>query len=248
MSAPLRILIAEDDPALREGLADLLEGEGFLSLPAADGLAAQAAFAAEPCPLAVLDVVLPGLDGLSLCRWIRRTAPRTQILMLSARGESFDKTLGLEFGADDYMSKPFDPAELRARIAAMARRALAEPSPREGGFRMDDLWIDPEALAGFREGRRIDLTPREMNLLRLLHRHEGRPVDRDEMLDECWGRDHLPNSRALDQYVSALRAKIERDPKAPRVIRTARGVGYLHLRRATEDAPASSSAEFRKPG
>lgn len=229
MTPALRILVAEDDPALREGLRDLLELEGFSCRLAADGAEAWAAFLEEAFPLAVLDVVMPGRDGLSLCREIRRAAPRTQILMLSARGESFDKTLGLEFGADDYMAKPFDPAELRARVAAMARRAASAP-PEEAGFFMDDLWIEPAAFAAQREDRRIGLNRRELALLRLLHRQEGRPVDRDALLDAGWGRDHLPNSRALDQYISALRAKIERDPKHPRIIRTTRGLGYLYIR------------------
>ncbi|MDD2869235.1 response regulator transcription factor [Neomegalonema sp.] len=230
MNAGPRILVAEDDPALREGLRDLLEMEGFSCRLAADGAEAWAAFAEEAFPLVVLDVVMPGRDGLSLCREIRRAAPLTQILMLSARGESFDKALGLEFGADDYMAKPFDPAELRARVGAMARRAACAPAPEEAAFLMDDLRIDPAAFVAIREGRRIELTRRELALLRLLHRHEGRPVDRDALLDEGWGRDHLPNSRALDQYISALRAKVEREPQAPRIIRTARGLGYLYLR------------------
>lgn len=233
MSAPLRILVAEDDPALREGLGDLLEMEGFSCRLAADGAEAQAAFAEEPFPLVILDVVMPGQDGLSLCRAFRKAAPHTQILMLSARGESFDKALGLEFGADDYMAKPFDPAELRARAAAMARRAALAPAAAaaEGaGFFMDDLWIEPAAFLARREGCKIPLNRRELALLRLLHRHEGRPVDRDALLDEGWGRDHLPNSRALDQYIAALRVKIERDPKAPRIIRTARGLGYRYAR------------------
>lgn len=222
----MHLLIVEDDPALRAGLADLLTAEGFACQTAADGSAGLQAFDAGDFPLVILDVVLPGRDGLSLCRHIRRTAPLTQIMMLSARGESFDKTLGLEHGADDYLAKPFDPAELCARMAAMSRRAGG--AARRQGFRMDDLWIEPAAFRASRPGRDLDLNRRELRLLQLLHEYAGRPVDRDTLLDRCWGRAHFPNSRALDQYVSALRQKIERDPQRPRIIETVRGIGYRY--------------------
>lgn len=223
----MRILIAEDNPALRLGLCDLLAADGHDCLAMPCGETARAAFEAERFAVVILDVVMPGLDGLSLCRLIRAAAPQTQILMLSARGESFDKALGLELGADDYMAKPFDPAELRARVAAMVRRAgaVAGPAP----FRMDDLLIDPARFVARRAGAPdIALNRRELAVLRLLYRHAGAPVDRDRLFDECWGRDYFPNSRALDQYISALRARIERDPRAPRIIETVRGIGYRY--------------------
>lgn len=222
----MRLLIAEDDPALREGLADLLAGEGFDSHLAADGTAALAVFDAGEFPVVILDVVMPGQDGLSLCRHIRRVAPHTQIMMLSARGESFDKTIGLEHGADDYLAKPFDPAELCARMAAMARRA--QGAARQQRFNMGDLQIDPMAFRAIRGDRILDLKRRELRLLQLLHRNPGRPVERDTLLDECWGRTYFPNSRALDQYISALRQKIEHDPHQPRIIETVRGIGYRY--------------------
>ena len=221
----MRLLIADDNPALREGLAELLGADGFDCHLAADGVAARAAFEAGSFPIVILDIVMPGLDGLRLCRQIRAAAPLTQILILSARGDSLDKTLGLEFGADDYVAKPFDPAELRARVATMRRRAQSgiDPAPR---FRMDDLWIDPARFIATRPGVEIALNRRELAVLQLLHRHAGMPVDRDTLFDACWGRDWFPSSRALDQYISALRQKIERDPRAPRIIETVRGIGY----------------------
>lgn len=135
----MRLLIAEDDTTLREGLGDLMTADGFDCHLAADGQAALTCFLAAPFPVVILDVVMPGRDGLGLCRHIRSLAPQTQIMMLSARGESFDKTIGLEHGADDYLAKPFDPAELCARMAAMARRAGRAQASQ--GFYMDDLWI-----------------------------------------------------------------------------------------------------------
>ena len=222
----MQLLIAEDDHILREGLYDLLTAEGFSCQLAADGEAALAQFQAADFPVVILDVVMPGRDGLSLCRHIRQIAPQTQIMLLSARGESFDKTLGLEHGADDYLAKPFDPSELCARMAAMARRA-GRVAPRQG-FAMDDLWIEPEAFRATRAGQSCALNRRELQLLQLLHRHTGKPVDRDTMLDECWGRSHFPNSRALDQYIAALRQKIEQAPQQPRIIETVRGIGYRY--------------------
>lgn len=226
----MRILIAEDNNALREGLCDLLAGDGHDCHPAADGLTARALFDAAPFPVVILDVVMPGMDGLSLCRHIRSTAPHSQILILSARGECFDRALGLELGADDYVAKPFDPAELRARIKGMARRAGGPPIG-ETQFQMDDLRIDPLRLTARRSGEdNIPLNPRELAVLRLLYRHAGIPVSRNTLFDECWGRDYFPNSRALDQYISALRQRIERQPRQPRIIETVRGVGYRYPR------------------
>lgn len=223
----MHILIAEDNTALREGLCDLLTADGHDCCPAEDGDTARKLFEEMRFPAVILDVVMPGLDGLSLCRHIRALAPHTQILILSARGESFDKTLGLEFGADDYLAKPFDTGELRARVGAMARRAEATHGQHEG-FRMGDLWLDPTRFTASRQGQDIALNRREMSVLRLLYQHAGAPVDRDTLFDECWGRDYFPNSRALDQYISALRQRIERDPKSPKIIETVRGIGYRY--------------------
>ncbi len=223
----MRVLIAEDNAALRQGLSALLTAEGYLCQTAADGMTARDLFDAAPFPLVVLDVVMPGMDGLRLCRHIRAREPATQILILSARGEPFDKATGLELGADDYMAKPFDPAELLARVAAMARRA-GQAQNTEAPFAMGDLLVEPARLCARRGGAEIALTPREVAILRLLYTEAGRPVSRDRLFDECWGRDYFPNSRALDQYISALRPRIEADPAAPAIIGTVRGVGYRY--------------------
>ena len=221
----MRVLIAEDDRNLRSGLADLLRAEGFTCDTTEDGNQALEAFLKTRHPIVLLDVVMPGQDGLSLCRRMRAESPRTQIMLLSARGEEHDRVLGLEFGADDYLAKPFSPRELVARVKAMARRNGGDDGPT-APFTMDDLAIDPGALRASRDGRDIALTPRELNVLTVLHQQAGRALSRDELLDRCWGRAHYPNSRALDQYISTLRHKIEKDPSRPRIIGTVRGVGY----------------------
>lgn len=226
----MRILIAEDDANLRAGLADLLSGEGYVCDAARDGAEARKIYALRRHALAVIDVVMPGVDGLTLCRHIRAADPAAQILLLSARGETQDRVLGIEFGADDYLAKPFDPRELVARVGAMARRCGAAPEAGAGAesVMMGDLRVEPAALRAWRGEARIDLTAREADLLVLLFRNAGRAMSRDVILDVCWGRGHLPESRALDQYVSALRRKIERDPADPRIISTVRGVGYRY--------------------
>ena len=221
----MRVLIAEDDGNLRGGLAELLRAEGFTCDTAEDGTAAHEAFRDRRHDVVILDVVMPGQDGLTLCRKLRAESPEIQILLLSARGEEHDRVLGLELGADDYLAKPFSPRELVARVKAMARRATGA-APETEPFSMGDLSVEPAALRATRGAEEITLTPRELKVLTLLHRHAGRAVSRDQLLDECWGRAHLANSRALDQYISSLRRKIERDPAEPRIIGTVRGVGY----------------------
>lgn len=229
----MRILIAEDDAHLRRGIADLLMLEGYACVAVADGAAALAAFRASVPDFCIFDVVMPGLDGITLCRTIRRENADVPILLLTARGQEIDRVLGLEGGADDYVAKPFGTRELVARIRAITRRSARSPARSPAGadarrFRMGDLDVDRGALRAFRDGRAIDLARREVELLAVLHARAGQAVSRDALLDLCWGRDYMPNSRALDQYVSALRRKIERDPAAPRIIRTVHGVGYRY--------------------
>lgn len=236
----MRILIAEDDGNLRAGLVDLLTLEGFVCIVAEDGEAAWSAFVEQAPALCLLDVMMPRLDGLDLCRRIRARDPHVPILLLSARGAEIDRVIGLEIGADDYISKPFSARELVARIKAGLRRAkvaqpaeIAEPAAEAERFRMGDLDIDPAALRAWRGaqaigGQAIDLAPRELAILQALHARKGKAVTRDELFDLAWGRDYMPNSRALDQYVSVLRRKIEVDPARPRIVTTVHGVGYRY--------------------
>ena len=228
----MSVLIAEDDPHLRAGIVDLLSFEGFQCQVADDGAKALALFKADKPEICVLDVMMPVMDGLTLCREIRRIDPLVPILLLSARGEETDRVRGLEIGADDYVAKPFGARELVARIKAALRRTKVQAAPARtepnGRLRMGDLDIDQKAMRAYRGEQRIDLTSREVAILAALYERRGQAVSRDELFDLCWGRDYMPNSRALDQYVSALRKKIEADPASPRIIRTVHGVGYRY--------------------
>ena len=230
----MKILIAEDDPNLRAGLVDLLSLEGIDCIVAEDGEAAWRAFTEEAPALCLFDVMMPRLDGLDLCRRIRARDAHTPILLLSARGAEIDRVIGLEIGADDYIAKPFAARELVARIKAGLRRARAAPPPEPNAaepserLRMGDLEIDPQALRAWRGGQVIDLAPRELAILQALLARRGKAVSRDELFDAAWGRDYMPNSRALDQYVSGLRRKVEIDPARPRIVKTVHGVGYRY--------------------
>jgi two-component system alkaline phosphatase synthesis response regulator PhoP len=228
----MSILIAEDDPHLRAGIVDLLSLEGFECQVADDGAKALALFRAEKPEICVFDVTMPVMDGLTLCREVRRIDPLVPILLLSARGEESDRVRGLEIGADDYVAKPFGARELVARIKAALRRSKVQGAPAraepDGRLHMGDLDIDQKAVRAFRGEQRIDLTSREAAILAALYDRRGQAVSRDELFDVAWGRDYMPNSRALDQYVSALRKKIEIDPAAPRIIRTVHGIGYRY--------------------
>jgi two-component system alkaline phosphatase synthesis response regulator PhoP len=227
----MSILIAEDDPHLRAGIVDLLSLEGFECQVADDGAKALALFKADKPEICVLDVMMPVMDGLTLCREIRRIDPLVPILLLSARGEETDRVRGLEIGADDYVAKPFGARELVARIKAALRRTKVQGATRaepDGRLHMGDLDIDQKAMRAYRGELRIDLTSREVAILAALYERRGQAVSRDELFDLCWGRDYMPNSRALDQYVSALRKKIEVDPASPHIIRTVHGVGYRY--------------------
>ena len=220
----MTILIAEDDPITLEALAACIEREGFATLRAPDGRAAIDLWRSKKPDLVCLDIMMPGLDGYEVCRRIRASDSVTPVLFLSAKNQERDVVAGLDLGADDFIRKPFTRNEVMARIRAALRRHAK--SGGENDFRMDDLLVRPEALVAEREGQRIDLSPREVGILRLLHQRQGRPVSRDALLDACWGLDYFADSRTLDQHISLLRRKIERDPAHPRLIETVRGIGY----------------------
>ena len=222
------ILIAEDDANLRQGLAELLQLEGFDTCTAECGATAISAFERMQPDFCILDVTMPGQDGFEVCKSIRGSNPHVPILFLTARNEEIDRVLGLGLGADDYMGKPFGAQELIARIKAIHRRAAAASpaSTSDGTFIMCDLRVDPRALRAYRGPTTIGLSPRDVTVLRFLHQHSGFVVSRDQLYDHCWGQGHFANSRALDQFISALRRKIESDPSAPRIIATVHGAGY----------------------
>ena len=226
----MKVLIAEDDPNTREGLREILEAEGYEVLTAPDGQKALETYRAEKPQVLCLDIMMPQVNGYDVCREIRRTDHRTPILFISAKSEEIDKVLGLEIGADDFIVKPFGVKEVIARIRAVTRRTLAESpasdKPRDYSFTMDELRVVPAELRAYRDDQPIDLSLRDISVLELLYNNRGRVVDRDTFFDECWGVDYYPASRTLDQHVSQLRKRIEKDPAKPRIICTVHGAGY----------------------
>jgi two-component system response regulator MtrA len=217
-----RVLLVEDDPSIREVTALGLEGAGFRVTTAADGREGLARFREGSFALVVLDVMLPELDGLEVCRAIRADS-RVPIVMLSARADTVDVVVGLELGADDYVTKPFELPELVARLRAALRRAAAPDDPV---LRIGELEIEPSAFAVRRGGEEIALTATEFRLLLELARRPRQVFTRELLLQQVWGYEYLGDSRLVDVAVQRLRGKIEDDPKEPRIVVTVRGVGY----------------------
>ncbi|MBR7832319.1 response regulator transcription factor [Actinospica durhamensis] len=219
------LLIVEDDSDVREALGRALKLEGYGISLAADGQQALHAVSQSPPDLIVLDVSMPGLDGLGVARALRAANDRTPVLMLTARDAVQDRVMGLNAGADDYLVKPFALAELVARINALLRRATAEPPADPGLLSCGDLVLDLGARQLRRAGHTEDLTKIEFDLLELLLRNAGRVVTRELIRDRVWGYDGVPGSNSMEVFISVLRRKTE-PGGAPRVIHTVRGVGY----------------------
>ncbi len=227
----MNILIVEDDNNLRHGLRDLLMLEGHNVLEADSGISAMTILRQQQADFCLLDIMLPDTDGYALCRQIRAEGFDIPLLILTARGEEIDRVLGFECGADDYVTKPFSSRELLMRIKAITKRTLQMTkcsAIEEQTYHMGDLLIDAQALCAYRDKTHIALAPRELLLLSYLHSHTGKAVSRDVLYDHCWGRQFIPNSRALDQYIATLRQKIELNPSDPDIILTVRGVGYRY--------------------
>jgi DNA-binding response OmpR family regulator len=220
-----RILVVEDDPAILRGLSDNLRLESYEVVTAADGETGYRLAREAPADLIVLDLMLPRLSGYEVCRKLRSEGVTTPILMLTARGEEADRVLGLDLGADDYVTKPFSIRELLARIRAILRRTQpATALPDE--VRFEDVTVDFRSYEASRGGEAVDMTPKEYQLLRLLASRSGEVVTREELLGEVWGYESLPNTRTVDNHVASLRSKLEPDKSGTRHIQTVHGVGY----------------------
>lgn len=220
-----RILIVDDEPAILRGLTDNLKREMHEVLTAVDGEAAYRLIKEKKPDLVILDLMLPKLSGYEVCRQIRAEGVTTPILMLTARGEETDRVIGLDMGADDYVTKPFSVRELLARVRALLRRSQ-KPKPSVDRLEVDDVTIDFRKYEARKAGKPFDMTRREFQLLEALVARAGEVVGRDELLDQVWGLEAYPTTRTIDNHIATLRSKLEKNPAEPQRLLTVRGVGY----------------------
>jgi len=218
------VLVVDDEPIVREVVVSYLEREGYRTLEAGDGDAARAVIEREPLALVILDVMLPGTDGFELCRWVRARSD-LPVILLTARGDETDRIVGLELGADDYVTKPFSPRELAARVRTVLRRAAPGVS---AGDRLifDELEIDAQTREASRRGQPLALTAREFDLLWFLASHPRQVFSRDLLMDRVWGYAAALDTGTVTVHIRRLREKIEDDPSQPRLLQTVWGVGY----------------------
>jgi DNA-binding response OmpR family regulator len=220
----VRILVVEDEASLRDGIVDLLTGDGHDIVAVGDGMAGVEAGLRDPFDLVLLDLMLPRLDGMEVCRRLRAARPGTPILMLTARGSEDDKVRGLMEGADDYVTKPFSARELLARIRVLGRRSPQGESLDE--VAIDGAVIDLARMVVVRGDARVSLTPREVGIVRWLHKHQERVVSRAELLEQVFGQRGDLQTRAVDMAIAVLRKKVETDPANPKLIISVKGAGY----------------------
>lgn len=221
-----RILIVEDELGLAITLEDRLTSEGYQVTIARDGLEGFEQASRKPFDLIILDIMLPGKSGLDICRDLRQRSCATPILMLTAKGQTVDKVVGLKVGADDYLTKPFEMAELLARIEALLRRA-GQPAARPSEtVQFGDVLVDFRRTQVTRAGHPVPLSAKEWQLLRYFLEHRGETLSRERLLREVWGYDATPSTRTVDVHVAWLRQKLEDDPKKPQWILTVTGLGY----------------------
>jgi two-component system, OmpR family, alkaline phosphatase synthesis response regulator PhoP len=219
-----KILVIDDDRSIRKALVRLFESEGYSIEVAADGEAGLAAYRAAPPALVVLDLKLPQISGRDVCREIKKTSPSPPVIILSAASDELDKVLLLELGADDYVTKPFSPRELLARVRAVMRRFSRPSAPEQYNF--DDVAVDFSKLELSRAGQPVPLTPQEFKFLKYLVQNPHRVLPRDELLNEVWGYDCYPSTRTVDNHMMKLRQKLEKDPRNPVHFISVHGAGY----------------------
>lgn len=220
-----RILIVEDEPAMVAGLRDNFEYEGYDVISAQDGLAGVERALADNPDLVVLDVMMPRMSGLDVCKQLKAKRPSLPIIMLTARGQEIDKVVGLELGADDYVTKPFSIRELMARVKAVLRR-VSPPVTAPEVYRFSDVEVNTRSNEVRRAGTPVELSAKEFALLAYFAAHPAETLSRDRLLDAVWGYENYPNTRTVDTHVLHLRQKLERNPEEPRLILTVHGSGY----------------------
>jgi DNA-binding response OmpR family regulator len=225
-----KILIVEDEEPIRIALEDDFRLENYEVIVATDGIEGLAKAADPDIDLIILDIMLPGMNGFDICKKLRNRGVRTPIIMLTARGQEIDRVVGLEIGADDYVTKPFSPRELQARVKAVLRRMEAGPDNRtENLFRSGGLEVDFREYTCRKNGKEVSLTAHEFELLKYLILNRGKVIKRDELLDEVWGKDVFVTPHTIDTHMANLRKKLEDNPSSPRMIISIRGVGYKFI-------------------
>ena len=220
-----RILIVEDEPAMVAGLQDNFEYEGYEVISAEDGVIGLERALGDNPDLVVLDVMMPRMSGLDVCKQLKARRPSLPIIMLTARGQEIDKVVGLELGADDYVTKPFSIRELMARVKAVLRR-VSSPSAMPEVYRFSDIEVNVRSNEVLRAGKTVDLSAKEFALLAYFITHPAETHSRDRLLDAVWGYDNYPNTRTVDTHIVHLRQKLEVNPEEPRLILTVHGSGY----------------------
>jgi len=220
-----RILIVEDEPGMVAGLRDNFEFEGYQVLSAMDGVSGLERALADSPDLVILDVMMPRMSGLDVCKLLKSKRPAIPIIMLTARGQEVDKIVGLELGADDYVTKPFSIRELLARVKAVLRRAGSVPKAQDS-YTFGDVEVNLQSCQVSRRGRSLDFSSKEFDLLKYFLSHPGEALTRDRLLEEVWGYDKFPTTRTVDAHIVRLRQKLEPKPDDPRFFLTVHGTGY----------------------
>lgn len=228
----MKVLIAENELKTLKFLSDIFEKEGFQVIATDNGYDAYQEYCFASPDFVLLDIEMPDMNGLEVCEKIRKEDKHTPVVFITARGNAPDKITGLDKGADDYITKPFDIREVMARIRTITRRCLENKKQEISDkiFTMNHVTVTPQRLiAEMAEGHSVELSLRDVKILALLHENKNKIVTRDHLLDHCWGRHIMPESRTVDWHISQLRKKVELDPKAPLIIQTVHGVGYKFI-------------------